>query len=271
MATRVLNLPEPTQIAQEKKPVRVRPVPAVTRSIAILRLLGRQKQGMGVKAIADELGLIPSTCLHILRVLVDENLVAQAPGTKRYVLASGMVSLARSVLGGAGFASLAQPALNRIAAAHGITAMGVEVTSRNTILVLAVARPDQPLQLHADVGSEFPWLTSATGRLVAASGCWTTDELRGQFRSIHWDRPLTFDEWLVEVEQARARGWSMDRDRFKNGISAFAVPLLTPAGTLTHSLVAMGLSAETTDTGAGAMVRDMQREAELISRELASA
>ena len=36
-----------------KKEVRVRQVPAVSRSIAILRLLGNTRQGMGVKAIAD--------------------------------------------------------------------------------------------------------------------------------------------------------------------------------------------------------------------------
>ena len=39
-----------------KKEVRVRQVPAVSRSIAILRLLGNTRQGMGVKAIADAHG-----------------------------------------------------------------------------------------------------------------------------------------------------------------------------------------------------------------------
>ena len=62
--------------SDKKKPaartVRVRPVPAVSRSIAILRLLGQVGQPLGVKAIADELALVPSTCLHILRVLVGE-------------------------------------------------------------------------------------------------------------------------------------------------------------------------------------------------------
>jgi hypothetical protein len=49
---------------------RVRPVPAVTRAVAILRLLGRSEEALGVHAIARALTLIPSTCLHILRVLV---------------------------------------------------------------------------------------------------------------------------------------------------------------------------------------------------------
>ena len=69
---------------------RVRPVPAVTRAVAILRLLGRGEEALGVHAIARALTLIPSTCLHILRVLVAEgatSLPAAAPGLVHYELA----------------------------------------------------------------------------------------------------------------------------------------------------------------------------------------
>ena len=46
---------------------RIRAVPAVTRAIAILRLLSRNHTPLGLKAIAQSLGLVPSTTLHILR------------------------------------------------------------------------------------------------------------------------------------------------------------------------------------------------------------
>ena len=88
-----------TANAPATKSVRVRPVPAVSRSIAILRLLGRNKDSLGVKAIADELKLVPSTALHILRVLVSEELVMVDPVSKRYSLGSGMISLARAPIG----------------------------------------------------------------------------------------------------------------------------------------------------------------------------
>jgi hypothetical protein len=41
---------------------RVRPVPAVTRSIAILRLLGRGGEPMTLKAISQELGMVTTAC-----------------------------------------------------------------------------------------------------------------------------------------------------------------------------------------------------------------
>lgn len=254
----------------EKKAPRIRPVPAVTRAVAILRLLGQNANGLGVKAIADELRLVPSTCLHILRALVAENLVQQDPATKRYGLGSGMVGLARSALANVGFASLAKPLLDSLAAKWGLTVMGTELTPRETVLVLAVGRPDQPLQLHASVGSEFYHLTSATGRLVAAFGNLSTPELRAKFSRIQWDRPMPFEDWLSEIETVRNQGWAVDRDRFKNGITAYAVPVLSPVGVMTHSLVAMGISAEMPATESEALAHDMQVAGATIARQLSA-
>ncbi|MBN9425575.1 MAG: helix-turn-helix domain-containing protein, partial [Burkholderiales bacterium] len=173
------------------KQVRVRPVPAVSRSIAILRLLGRTGRPLGVKAIADELGLVPSTCLHILRVLVSEEFVRVEADTKRYMLGSGMLALARSVLESSSFAQLAQPALDRLAA-RGVTAMLVEVTARQNVMVLALARSSHPFHLHTDVGSQFSTLVSATGRLIAAHSGETWAQLQKKFKTIAWDKAPSF-------------------------------------------------------------------------------
>jgi len=250
------------------KTVRVRPVPAVSRSIAILRLLGSEKQGLGVKAIADQLGLVPSTCLHILRVLVDEELVRVDPGTKRYSLGSGMISLAKSVLEKGGFVRLVQPALDRLAATHGVTAIGVEVTPGQNVLVLALSQSSQPFRLHIDVGSEFSSLVSATGRLMAAYSGETWQQLRKKFRNIPWENPVSFETWKQQVEEVRTRGWSIDRDNFVNGVTAIAVPIFAKHGGLTHTLVAMGLSNRIDDTEIADLVAGMKREARAVSDQL---
>lgn len=261
---------EQATASKNRKTVRVRPVPAVSRSIAILRLLGRVKQGMGVKAIADELDLVPSTCLHILRVLVSEDLVRVDPETKRYSLGSGMISLAKSALEGGGFAQIVQPVLDRLASTRGITAVGVEITpgQRQTVVVLALSHSSQPYRLHIDVGSEFSSLVSATGRLIAAYSGESWAQLRKKFNAIPWDNPVSFDTWKKQVEQARSRGWSLDRDNFVNGLTAVAVPVRASDGSLTHTLVAMGLSNQMSDAVVPDLAATMQREAAAISDQL---
>lgn len=255
--------------SDKKKPaaraVRVRPVPAVSRSIAILRLLGRVGQPLGVKAIADELALVPSTCLHILRVLVAEELVTWDPATKRYALGNGMISLARSVLDRSGFPQLIQPVLDRLAGRFGVTAMGVEITAKGTVVVLALSHSNQPFRVHTDVGSRFDTLVSATGRLIAAHGGESWTELRKKFSQIHWDKAPRFDTWKKEVELARAQGFSVDRDNFMAGLTVVAVPVSTAGGRLAYTVVVVGLSSQLTTVATDLLAQEMMREAREIS------
>lgn len=246
------------------KTVRVRPVPAVSRSIAILRLLGENQPGLGVKAIADQLALVPSTCLHILRVLVSEDLVQIDPATKRYTLAAGMISLARSVLEGGSFAARVQPALDRLAARHGVTAMGVEVTQHQSVVVLALSKSNQPFRLHTDVGSQFSSLVSATGRLIAAEMAATVAQLKKVYAAIAWDDAPGFDTWRNEVELARRQGWALDRDHFVRGLTVVALPVFNARRQLTHTVVAVGMSSLLDAPALQRLVQDMRSEVEAL-------
>src|ERR1700691_5239286 len=119
--------PEAAQPRPPRRPA-ARKAPAVTRAIAILRLLGKSSEPLGVNAVARELDLIPSTCLHILRVLVTEELVAFDPESKHYSLDEGIVAIARSVLRRNSFASVVQQGLDQLSQRYGVAAVGVKVT-----------------------------------------------------------------------------------------------------------------------------------------------
>jgi len=249
-----------TSKAGLRKP-RLRQVPAVSRAVAILRLLGTAQDPLGVKAIATALSLVPSTCLHILRVLVAEGLVKVDADTKRYALDSGMLSLARSVIERSGFTTLVQPVLDRLAHTWGITTMGVELQSREYMIVLALSRSRMPFGLHVDVGSRFPALVSATGRLFAAYGEQSAAQLERRFRMLRWGRPMNFPTWQREVALARRKGYGVDRDRYINGVTVVAVPLLNVAGKITHTLVGAGLSEQLDAGRVSSLAGDMREEA----------
>src|SRR3546814_13706360 len=68
--------------------------PAISRAAAVLRLLGKSNVPLSLQAIARELGLVPSTCLYVLRALVAEEFVAFDADTQRYSLEAGMLTLA---------------------------------------------------------------------------------------------------------------------------------------------------------------------------------
>src|SRR5215470_1942314 len=103
------------------KAVKESKAPAISRAAAVLRLLGKSDAPLGVHAIARELGLVPSTCLHVLRALVAEEFVSFDPDTKRYSLEAGVLTLARHWLRRNRFNDLAQPVLDRMSRTFALT------------------------------------------------------------------------------------------------------------------------------------------------------
>ncbi|CAG4914029.1 IclR family transcriptional regulator [Paraburkholderia gardini] len=263
----VLDQPD---VKEKKAGHRVRPVPAVTRSIAILRLLGTSAAPLGVKAIADELGLVPSTCLHILRVLVEEELVKIDPSTKRYSVGPGMLSLARSALKSGGFSDLVQPLLDDLASRYGVTTLGVEPSGLKHMVVKAMSTLELTVSLRVELGSRFPALISATGRCVAAYGDYTPADLQSGFEALRWQNPPDFDAWLKEVDLTRKRGYAVDRGNYIAGVTVVAVPVLDSRQRMAFGLVAVGLANQLNATQVSAIAADLVKAAsELASTVVA--
>lgn len=245
----------------------IRQVPAVTRAAAILRVLSRSDGPLGVHAIARALGLIPSTCLHILRALVAEELVSFDPATKRYGLASGIVSLARGMLRHDHFSHLAQPVLDEIAGRHGVTAIGVEAASLDHIVVVALSRPGQALRLQVDIGSRYPALISATGRCIAAFGGHAPRDIEARFRALRWDNPPASADWRADVEATRKLGFAVDEGRYIAGVTVIAAPVMRH-DRVSHALVIVGVSEQLRRIGHALLGEEIRACAVALSEQL---
>lgn len=249
------------------KPVRIRQVPALSRGIAVLRLLGRTDERLGVHAIARSLGLVPSTCLHILRVLVEENLVIVDPATKKYGVAAGLVALARSVLRQHTFAAVVQPELEQLAQRYGATAIAVEASGLDHMIVVALARSDSPLRVHVDIGSRFPALISATGRCIGAFGNSKPAELELRFAALRWDSAPTLSAWREQISLTRRAGYAIDDGQYIRGVSIVAGPVAMPDGSI-NTLVVVGVSEQMRRAGLSTIGEDLFNRARNMSQVL---
>lgn len=232
-----------TAKGQLAEAIRHSKAPAISRAAAILRLLGKSDRPMALQTIARRLGLVPSTCLYVLRALVAEELVSIDPDTKRYSLEAGVLTLARHWLRRNPFPDLARPVLDRISGAFDVTMLGVQIVGLDHIVVVAVAESGTNLQLSAQIGSRFPALISATGRCIAAFGNHSDDALEARFRTVRWDDPPTFDEWQAQVETTRVQGFAIDAGNYISGVTVVAAPVRKSPATLSHALVAIGIGS----------------------------
>jgi DNA-binding IclR family transcriptional regulator len=264
------NMTDATTENAEETGAVIRPVPAVTRAAAILRLLSRSEVPLGVQSIARALGLVPSTCLHILRALAAEELVAFDPVTKRYGLASGVVALARGMLRHDAFSNLVQPVLDRLAAAHGATAIGVEVTGLDHMVVTALSHPGQGLRLQVELGSRYPALISATGRCLAAFGGHAWPVLERRFAALRWENPPSLPQWRADIEATRQAGFAVDEGRYIAGVTVIAAPV-RPRGRFSHAVVMVGVSEQLRRIGLDTLGEQLRAAAEDLSRRMAGA
>jgi DNA-binding IclR family transcriptional regulator len=248
-----------------RPPPRIRPVPAVSRSIAILRMLGKARAPLGVNAIAQALSLVPSTCLHILRALVEEKLVAFDRQTKHYRLGIGMLALARSALDSNAFPALIQAGLDQLSTAYNVTAIAVDVTNPDQMVVVALSRSTIPFRLHVDVGSVFPSLLSATGRLVAAFSQQSRSELKSRFDKLRWAGSINFETWYLEVQDAKKNEYSIDRGTYIAGVTIVAVPVRQVNHVPTHTLVCASLTNQLTEADLTDLIKKMKLQADLAT------
>lgn len=250
------------------KAVEASKAPAISRAAAVLRLLGKSATPLGLQPIARELGLVPSTCLYVLRALVAEELVAFDPDTKRYSLEAGVLTLARQWLRRDRFNDRAQPALDRLSRKFDVTMLGVHIVGLEHIVVVAASQALQNFQLSAQVGSRFPALISATGRCIAAFGNYSEAELHARFQTLRWDEPPSFEEWKAQVAQTRVQGFAIDEGNYISGVTVLAAPVWKTRAKLSHALVGIGIGSALKRAGLPALQDALVTSARSLSNQL---
>jgi DNA-binding IclR family transcriptional regulator len=242
--------------------------PAIARAAAILRLLGKSDTPLGVNAIARELGLVPSTCLYVLRALAEEELVSFDADTKRYALEVGVLTLAQGWLRRSQFTDTAQPVIDRVAREFSVTMLGVQIVGLDHIIAVAVSQSGSNFQLSTQVGSRFPALISATGRCIAAFGGYTDTVLEARFKTLRWDDPPSFADWQAQIRQTRIQGYGVDDGNYIAGVTVLAAPVWTLPSRPSHALVAIGLSSAVNRHGLSALAEAVLGGARGLSAQL---
>ena len=228
-------------------PAHVIRAPAVARAAKILRLLANEHESLGVNEIARRVDLVPSTCLHILRALVDEGFIAMDPDKKTYRTSVGLLTLVRTAMANNIYSRVAQPVLDQLAVENNVTAVAVEVDTRESVVVVGLARSDSLISLHVDIGSKYPSYIGAMGRCLAAASGLPRNKLKARFDGLNWDRPPKFDEWFEDVLRVRADGVAIDRGNYTQGVLSMGTLITYTPGRASRGLIMLALESRMTD------------------------
>jgi DNA-binding IclR family transcriptional regulator len=242
--------------------------PAVARAATVLRLLVGQRTPLGVTEIARRVGLVPSTCLHVLRALVYEGLVTFDSQAKTYRIGVGLFTLVRDVMASTEFPQAVQPILDRFAIDYEVTALALELDHHDRLVVVGISRTSNYVTLHIKIGTSFPSLINATGSQASSLSNLGREELREQFEALGWERPPTFEDWTAEVERARTEGIAVDRGNYFRDLSIASTLLPIGMDRVPRAIALIGFEHYMTERMIRQLKDELLRAAQAVAARL---
>jgi DNA-binding IclR family transcriptional regulator len=203
-------------------------VKPVVNAIRILRYLSQTGQPTRAIQIARHLSINSSTCFNILRTLVAEGVVEFSPLSKTYLTGLGLVKLAQNTLTEGQRFSVVKPLMHDLAARYGVSVALWKRIGLDRILLVALEHSPSDLRIHMTEGQRLPLMMGASGRTIAPYVGFDRTQLRAMFKTLRWQRPITFEDYWRQVEETRARGFSIDDGYFARGILSIAAPVRDP-------------------------------------------
>lgn len=247
------------------------PAPAVTRALAILRLLADARgEPLGLADLARGIGAAKSSTSNLCQALEEDTMITRTPGG--YVLGQRTAELGGSYI--AQFNQMREfysfcenaPVLShevvQIAMLHGSDA-----------LYLARHEGRAPMRLTASIGSRFPAAPTAVGNalLTTLSDAEIIERFRGgqHFPQLTERSVRTLPALLTKIRAARERGYAIDDNETHPGIYGCAVVL--PPWTSGDRPLAMGTSlmaAAATPDFVSAVVAELREGVRRLSNPL---
>lgn len=203
-------------------------VGATLNTMSILRYLSRADRPIRVSYIARETGIVPSTVFNILRTLSSEGYVRFHPDSKSYSMGAAILGLTSGVASAESFLAAAKPRMEEIARAYNVTVTIWQRIAREKMILRAAAESRSSLRILMNVGHQLPILVGGMGRVMARQSGMPENEIREIFEKMRKHTDISFEEYLLQADQALEKGWGVDDGITTAGVSAVSAPVLMP-------------------------------------------
>ena len=201
------------------------PVRSVAHAFAILRLLA-ETSPLTLSELGRALMLSPSSCLNLLRTLVDEGVVEREGRTKRYRLTQDWASADLFQAGRAqNVIDRMRPMMAQFAMEFGATVGLWKVIPGGLLRLIAHVENDAPMRIQLADGQRQPLGSGAAGRALAAAQGVDDIELSRRFSEVRWQKPMPLRKYIEDVRQAELRGYAVDDGAAVSGVCSVALAL----------------------------------------------
>jgi DNA-binding IclR family transcriptional regulator len=208
----------------------------VQKALNLLEALVRSGQPRRLTELARQLGLTKPNVYRLLSTLSALGYVKKDPLNSLYSPTLKMWEMGSLLVRDVDLVSVAGPRLRRLAEeAH----ESVQLAVFDAGFAVYVDKVDsaQPLKAITSIGSRVPASVTSTGKAMLA---WMPSEsLDVAFQQVKRYTPLTLTrrkDIEADLEEARARGYAINKGEFRAGVCGIGVPVRDRSGTVVASI-----------------------------------
>lgn len=212
------------------------------RAIAILDCFRDIQPQLGVREIARQLELHPSTVGRMLATLTSLGILNQDKETHRYRMGSKVLKWSSVYMSNIDLRVEARPYLEEL---HRVTQETVHLDIPDGVSRICIDRIESPHRLRwvANIGERMPYYASASGKVMLAF--MPSQQQKSIIKSTPMERltPNTTTDpkvLLHELELIKKNGFALSEGERVEGVSCVAAPIFEPAGKIIGGITISG-------------------------------
>jgi DNA-binding IclR family transcriptional regulator len=219
-------------------------VKSVSRALDIITLVSIKKGGLGVTEIANQIDINKSSVYRILSTLVQYGYVEQDVETGKYKLGYKFLEISSKLLESIDLRAEARMYLQELENETN-EVIHLVVYDQGEVVYIEKLDGSETLRMHSKVGKRAPMHCTSVGKAILAhlpSGV-VLDILERKGLPMHTDKTITNkDDFLLELNTVRQKGYALDLEENENGITCIAVPIFDHMG---NAIAAVSISGPT--------------------------
>jgi len=203
------------------------------KAFDILGCFENDAQEVGIKEIANQIGMPQSSVYRIIQSLEFVGLIFQDRETKKYRIGTKLIELSRKC-----------DSLNRYfnIATHHMELLGQEthetvnlaVSSCDKIVYIHKVESPHVLRPNFVLNASYSSCTTALGKVLLAE--LSEMSLQWVYENNTADIQVPFPEFLSEIRQVKRDGFAYDDQMFSPGLRCVAAPIRGPGGKVIFSM-----------------------------------
>ncbi len=251
----------------------LRLVPAIDRTVRVLRALSADDGPRRLSDLSRSLGLSKSTLSELLSTLEHHGFVERDGDSRAYRLGYALIELGNVVLRRLDLRQVARPYLARLRESTGETAV-LHIPSGQGAVIIDRAESNHQLKVTAPLGYRLPPFAGAVAKvfLAARSDQELAELLKARSLPAYTPNSITDPaRYRKELARVRRRGYAVDDEEYLPGVRAISAPILAGRGQTIATITVVGVSVRLGLEKTREAAPEVLAAAESISQRLGAA